>query len=66
MLTQRELIGYGTALAGVVCLALGAWAKGSLSDAVIALGTGLGVMSGTFGYANKPAAAPTITVAAAK
>lgn len=55
-MTQREMIGYGTALAGVVCLAFGAWAKGNWSDAMLALGTGLGVMSGTFGFANKPAA----------
>jgi hypothetical protein len=52
-MTQREMIGYGTALLSVVFLAAAAWAKGSWPDALLAVGTGLGALAGAFGYANK-------------
>ena len=59
-MTQRELIGFGVALASALCFAVGAWAKGSWPDGMLALGAGLGVMSGAFGYVSKTPTVPAV------
>lgn len=68
-MTQREMVGWGFALAGAACAILAAAIKGGTFEALTAAAVAFNGLAGAWGYVNKPAApasAATTTSPAAK
>jgi hypothetical protein len=52
-ITERDMIGWGTALVGIVLGFAGAWLKLGLAEALIGAGPALVGLAGAWGYTAK-------------